>query len=224
MKTLYVTPRQAASQSIGQAQDRSHTHPKNVVFDMGGVLMEWNPLKLASCVAQTEEDAELLAQAVFGGRAWQLQDAGAVSADTVAWTAARELPERLAAQAEYLANHWYEHRTMLPEIGDLIRELKEHGYGIYLLSNAGTQFNEYRDSLPAVECFDGMVVSAFEHVVKPDAALFRILLGRYDLDPRTCLFVDDVEENVIGAERVGMQGYTYDGNVARLRDLLLVNA
>lgn len=187
-----------------------------VVFDMGGVLMEWNPLKLARTFTANDADAELIAREVYGGPEWSLQDAGAVSPETVAWTAQRRLPDRLAGAAEEAARHWYEHRTMLPHIGELIRSLKREGYGIYLLSNAGVQFTEYRHSLPAIDCFDGEVVSAFEHVVKPDLGIFQILCDRYGLKPCKCLFVDDTEVNVAAAERAGMQGYLHTGDVEAL--------
>lgn len=189
---------------------------RTVVFDMGGVLMEWNPLKLARAFTQSDADAELIAREVYGGPEWLLQDAGAVSSSTVAWAAQRRLPERLEDAAAEAAQHWYEHRTMLPHIGDLIRALKQEGYGIYLLSNAGVQFAKYRHSLPAIECFDGEVVSAFEHVVKPDLGIFQILCERYGLTPDECLFVDDTEVNVAAAERAGMHGYLHGGDVEAL--------
>lgn len=191
-----------------------------VVFDMGGVLVEWDPLKLASAFVEDEGDARLLAREVFGGSEWTLQDAGALSADTVAWAARRRLPPRLGDAAEAAAFHWYEHLSNLPGIGSLIRRLKREGHGVYLLSNAGTQFERYRDDLPAIECFDGMVVSAYEHVVKPDPAIYLLLCERYRIAAQTCLFVDDTEANAVAAERVGMRGYHYDGDVERLSRFL----
>lgn len=193
-------------------------HIDTIVFDMGGVLMEWNPLKLARTFTTTEKDAQLIAREVYGGREWQFHDAGAISADTVAWAAQQRLPERLRATAFDATHRWFEHRSMLSGMDELIRTLKQDGYGIYLLSNAGEEFVKYQHSLPAIECFDGKVVSCFEKIVKPEPAIYHILCERYGLTPQTCLFVDDMSINVAAAKRVGMQGYHYDGNVERLKE------
>lgn len=194
---------------------------RNVVFDMGGVLLEWNPLLMARVACDTDADAKLLSNAVFGSVEWVLQDADAVDAATVAWAAKTRLPDRLHGAVDQLVYHWYDDRTFMPQTGELIRELKAAGHGVYLLSNAGTAFEHYKHRLPAYECFDGMVVSCYEHVLKPDARIYRRLCDRYDLAPETCLFVDDVENNVEGARRIGMQGWHFDGTVEALRHVLL---
>lgn len=196
----------------------------NVLFDMGGVLLRWDPLHLARTACKTEEDARLLSSAIFESAEWALQDAGAVDAETVAWTSKQRVPERLHDAVDQLVHHWHDKREFFPQTGELIRELKGRGYGIYLLSNAGPAFNEYKGQLPAYECFDGMVVSCFEHVVKPDARIYRIACERYGLDPAACLFIDDVPTNVRGARRVGIQGWHFDGTVEGLRHFLLGSA
>lgn len=196
---------------------------KNIVFDMGGVLMGWDPVRISQTLCPNPDDAALVAHAVFDSREWGWVDAGAVSPDTVAWTAKLKLPERLHAMADLFVNHWYDEGIFdpLPGMDALIRELKAAGYGIYLLSNAGTTFEEYRSRIPAIECFDGVLVSCYEHVVKPDAPIYLLLCERYGLEPASCLFVDDLLRNVVGAQRAGMQGYVFDGDVDALRSRLL---
>ncbi|MDO4796817.1 MAG: HAD-IA family hydrolase [Coriobacteriales bacterium] len=196
---------------------------RNVVFDMGRVLLEWHPLAMARATCETDDDAELLANAVFGSAEWVLHDADAVDSQTVAWMAKTRVPERLHDSVDQLVHHWYEDRTFMPQTGELIGELKATGYGIYLLSNAGVEFDNYKHRLPAYECFDGMVVSCYEHVLKPDARIYTRLCERFDLAPNTCLFVDDVEHNVEGARRIGMQGWHFDGTVEALHHFLLGN-
>jgi HAD superfamily hydrolase (TIGR01509 family) len=66
-----------------------------------------------------------------------------------------------------------------------------------------------------------MVVSYREHVVKPDARIYRTLLERYELEAGECLFVDDTRTNVLGARMLGMRAWHFDGTVQGLRDLLL---
>ncbi len=194
---------------------------RNVVFDMGGVLLKWDPLGMTRAASETEEDAQLLASAVYGSVEWALQDAGAVDADTVAWASKRRVPARLHDTVDALVHHWWEKREYFGQTGDLIRELKDRGFGVYLLSNAGVAFSEYKHQLPAYECFDGMVVSCFEHVVKPDARIYQILCERYGLEPSSCLFIDDMPVNGDGARRTGMQAWRFDGTVELLRYHLL---
>lgn len=195
---------------------------KNVIFDMGGVLMDWNPVKISQTLCPNPDDAALVAHAVFDSREWGWVDAGAIDPQTVAWTAKLKLPERLHPMADRFVNHWYDEGVFepLPATGELVRELKDAGYGVYLLSNAGTTFGEYRSRIPAIEVFDGVVVSCYEHVVKPDSAIYLLLCERYGLEPSTCLFVDDVRRNVVGAERVGMRGFLFEGDVEALRSYL----
>ena len=190
---------------------------QNIVFDMGGVLMDWNPQKISRALCPDPDDAALLAHAVFDSREWGWVDAGAIKPETVAWTAKLKLPERLHDLADVFALHWYDEFEPLPAMGDLVRELKAQGYGVYLLSNAGTTFEAYRDRIPAIDVFDGILVSCYEHMVKPDEGIYQLFCERYNLEPASCLFIDDLQRNVIGAERAGMQGYVYDGDVDALR-------
>lgn len=83
---------------------------RNVVFDMGGVLMGYDPVGFARPFVQDEDDARLVAAAVFDGREWPLLDAGAVDAQTIGWTAAQRLPEYLGEAAMQTALRWYESR------------------------------------------------------------------------------------------------------------------
>ena len=190
---------------------------KNVVFDMGGVLMDWDPVKISRALCPDPDDAALLAHAVFDSREWGWVDAGVIAPETVAWTAKLKLPERLHDLADVFALRWYEAFDPLPEMGELVRELKAAGYGVYLLSNAGVTFAEYRDRIPAIDIMDGILVSCYERMVKPDEAIYQLFCERFGLEPASCLFVDDLLRNVVGAQRAGLQGYVYEGDVDALR-------
>lgn len=194
---------------------------RNIVFDMGGVLFRWDPLAMARRVCGVEEDAQLLARVVFGSSEWVSQDAGALDDQTVAWTAKTRVPGRLHASVDELVFHWHDHRIAIDGMEELIRDLKAAGYGIYLLSNAGESFAQYEEQLPARSCFDGTVVSCYEHVVKPDERIYRALLERFGLEAGECLFIDDARINVLGARRVGMRSLQFAENPEVIRALLL---
>ena len=181
---------------------------KNVVFDMGGVLMDWDPVKISRALCPDPDDAALLAHAVFDSREWGWVDAGVIAPETVAWTAKLKLPERLHDLADVFALRWYEAFDPLPEMGELVRELKAAGY---------VTFAEYRDRIPAIDSMDGILVSCYERMVKPDEAIYQLFCERFGLEPASCLFVDDLLRNVVGAQRAGLQGYVYEGDVDALR-------
>ncbi len=102
----------------------------------------------------------------------------------------------------------------------LVRELKDSGYGVYLLSNAGTRIHEQLDHMPAWELMDGAVVSAEERMMKPDPAVYQLLCDRYGLEPAECLFVDDNADNCEGARVAGMRAVRYTGDVSAIREEL----
>lgn len=194
----------------------------NIVFDMGGVLMDWDPVKISLLLCPDPDDAALLRKAVFDSREWGFADAGAVKPETIAWTAKLKLPERLHDLADVFALRWYDAFEPMEATGALARELKAQGYGVYLLSNANTLFSRYRDRIPAIDVFDGILVSCYERVVKPDEAIYQLFCERYGLEPASCLFVDDLRRNVMGAERAGMSGYLFDGDADALREFIRV--
>ena len=107
-----------------------------------------------------------------------------------------------------------------PNIPALLRELKELGCGVYLLSNATVRQPEYFPGIPGSQFFDGAVISAHWKVLKPEREIYEILFREYGLEPSECFFVDDLNINVEGALCAGMDGYIFDGDVGRLRQAL----
>lgn len=193
---------------------------KNVVFDMGGVLLDWNPLGIARHFVADEADAKLLANTVFCDPSWGWLDAGAVDEETIIWLAQRKLPERLHEVAKEMILRWYDGRGFHAEANDLAIRLAESGTHVYLLTNAGPAFPRYCERMPAWSHFSGVLVSYREHLLKPDARIYRLLLERYGITGSESLFVDDLEQNVAGAIRAGMQGFHYKGSAAELEAYL----
>ena len=97
---------------------------------------------------------------------------------------------------------------------DLIRWFREKGYRIYFLSNYSEGlYEKTKDRLHFIESFHGGVFSWKEKCLKPDARIYRILLKRYDLNPASCLFFDDREDNVVAACREGIHGVVFGPSV-----------
>ena len=184
----------------------------NFVFDMGGVLMDFDAARLASRGVDSPEDAELIRRALYASPSWALLDAGAISESTMEEIAMARLPERLWEAMLDGFSDWERHVPAFPEMNEEVARLHEQRYGCYLLSNAGTRWWRMKEYIPAMAVMDGFVVSAFERVMKPDPMIYTILCERYRIDPTTCVFVDDNADNCRGAERCGMRSYHYDGD------------
>lgn len=189
---------------------------RNVIFDMGNVLMRFDGPYFAGLFTSTPEDARLLNEALFGSPSWVLLDSGTVTHETVERVAAAHLPERLHPNLHECMAHWSEHSTPLKGTNELAARLKGEGYGIYVLTNASTRVRQQLDHMPAWPCVDGCVVSGIERLMKPDPAIYQLLCERYDLDPATCLFVDDNADNCVGARVAGMRALHFTGDVAAL--------
>ncbi|MBF4581169.1 HAD family phosphatase [Curtobacterium sp. VKM Ac-2865] len=106
---------------------------------------------------------------------------------------------------------WFE---VDPEVLDLVEELHDAGTRLALLSNAGFDFGDpYRRS-PMGSLFETVVVSAEEHVLKPDASIYRDTCARLGIDPAQMVFVDNRAENATGAEAIGAVGHHYTSPAA----------
>ena len=189
---------------------------KNVVFDMGNVLMRFDGPYFSSCFTETAEDAALLHAALFGSPLWTLLDSGTISHETMARYARTHLPERLRPSLDACLAHWPERSEPIEPVNDLAIRLKGEGYGIYVLSNASTRIMEQLSHAPVTPFLDGYVVSAEERLMKPDPAIYRLLCERFSLEPSECLFVDDNEDNCVGARVAGMHAHCFTGNLAEL--------
>lgn len=191
---------------------------KNIVFDMGQVLIHWEPKALCARMGLNMADSALLEKELFVSPYWVMLDRGTISEDEVIAAVSRKLPEKFAPAIDQLVHGWWK-RPLTPMEGmaDLIKELKENGYGIYLLSNANLKLREYFSRIPGAKYFDGLLVSAEEKLLKPEQEIYQCLYNRFSLNPEECFFVDDNPANVEAAMRSGMQSVVFYADAERLR-------
>lgn len=194
---------------------------QNIIFDMGGVLIHFDPRRFVELLGLPEEDGALLLREVFGSVEWVQMDRGSIE-EAAAIAAMREnLPERLHGAAERLVNGWWKLELRQMEgMEELLAELKALGYGLYLLSNATVRQPEYFSALSLNRYFDGRLISAFYKLLKPQHEIFETLLREFGLRAEECFFVDDSSGNVEGARYAGIGGAIFDGDVGRLRRAL----
>ena len=191
---------------------------KNIVFDMGQVLIHWHPGMFLDRYALNAAERKLLLEELFQSVEWVQLDHGTISEGEAVARVCGRLPKALhAIAAEIITGWWKAPLSPVEGMAELVRELKAKGYGIYLLSNAGTALRTYFPRIPGAECFDGLMVSAEENRIKPQYEIFDALFRRFGLKPESCFFVDDSPANVESARCRGMEGTIFRGDVPRLR-------
>lgn len=193
---------------------------KNIVFDMGNVLLRFDRDYFLDAAGVEGEDRKILMNNVYLSVEWARMDRGSMTEVEAAASMCCHIPERLHEKAHLLVDRW--DRPILPVEGmaSLVRELKAAGFGIYLLSNASYRQHEYCPRIPGSEYFDGTLISADVKYVKPEPEIYRLLYKKYGLIPEECVFIDDSAANIEGAERTGMPGIVFHGDAAELREKL----
>lgn len=193
---------------------------KAVIFDMGGVLLDFPTLTLTGACSDTPEDARLLDQAIFKSPEWVALDRGVATEEQVLAAARGRLPERLQAAAAQVIGHWDEYLFPKPEMNALVRELDALGVPMYLLSNTSARFYRFRERIEVFPLLKGALLSFEEKLLKPDPALYRRLFPRFGLVPGECFFIDDLHLNVEAARWCGLEAFCYQNDISRLRAAL----
>ena len=190
---------------------------KKLIFDMGGVLIHWDPGRIVKRLGLEGEDAALLLREVFREVEWPSLDRGAMS-ETEAIAAIRaRLPERLHEAVDRCVYWWRDPLWPMEGMEALLRALKALDYPIYLLSNATSALHEYFPRIPGSDCFLGGLVSADHKLLKPQHEIYELLFETFSLRPEDCLFIDDAPYNIEGAARVGLDGIVFQGDMQELR-------
>ncbi|MBQ3705554.1 MAG: HAD family phosphatase [Clostridia bacterium] len=190
---------------------------RNVVFDMGNVLISFDPGEFMDREGILDPgDREILRKELFGSVEWAQMDMGVETEDSFEPKVTARIPNRLKEPARRLMRNWAFPRHMIPGMEELVKRLKEAGYGVYLLSNASVGQPAYWNKLPVSKYFDGTLVSAFVKTVKPCPAIYTLFTEEFDLKPEECLFIDDAAINVAGAIAQGWQGIVFFGDAAEL--------
>ena len=190
---------------------------KNILFDMGNVLIRFDRKLFLDRLEVSDADKEVLLREVFASVDWAHMDRGTKTEAMALESMKTRLPQRLHAAAEELTLRWDEPLIPIDGMYELVEELKAKGYGVYLLSNASVRQHEYWPRIPTSRFFDGTLISADEHVVKPQPEIYRLCLERFGLKAEESFFIDDMAHNVEGALFCGLSGAVFYGDVNRLR-------
>lgn len=187
---------------------------RNVIFDIGSVLVEFDPERFF-CERFANEHMEEVCPLIFDD-IWAGTDRG----DYLCAVAQRMHHERYPQyrkQIDLIYAHWMEMMTLKEESVAYLKECRKHGYRVYLLSNIGKESYEYlRERYAFFQMVDGMTLSFEERCIKPEPQIYQALLTRWRLSAADCVFFDDQPRNIQTAIRLGMRGIVFE-NIEQAR-------
>ena len=182
---------------------------RNVVFDIGQVLLEFDWKNFISNMDISEKKKEQLIHVTLGNMLhWNEHDRGMSDDEFIEKSLLIEpdIKEELSYYLKHIGTIVKEYDYSVP----IIRKLKEKGYGVYLLSNYGvTPFKYALENMKFFDEVDGMVISHEVGVIKPEPEIYKIFLDKYKLTAGECLFIDDREDNIAAALDMGMSGIVF---------------
>ena len=178
---------------------------KNIIFDFGGVLVDWNPEYFYETVFDDKSELHYFLNEVCT-LDWNLeQDRGRTFEEGIK-ELQKEHPKYKEEIAMYLEGFDVMLREEISANTELIEPLKEHNH-VYGLTNCSAEtITIIEDKFSFPHKLEGMVVSGREKTVKPHSRIYEILLERYNLNAEDCLFVDDRKKNIEGARKAGLKG------------------
>ena len=185
---------------------------RNIVLDMGNVILDFAPERYLDAWVKLEEDKALLRRELFGSIEWVMTDHGTLDNDGLCRAVCTRVPECLHDTVRNIIAHWPEDMPALPGIAEVIGALLNSGYHLYVLSNVGQDYPVMRKNIPHIERFSGEFISSEAKLLKPEPAIFTAFCEKFGLVPSECLFVDDLKNNAYGAMRAGMHGLVYHGD------------
>ena len=185
---------------------------KNIIFDFGNVLLQWNEDKVVSNYSKNKEEKEILKKVIFKSDDWFKLDDGTLGYKEAIEIFKEKLPTNLNIEVEEIMNTWYKTMPINQEICNLIKELKEKRYKIYALSNTHIPVYEYVKNSEIGKYFDGFLISSIEKMMKPNKEIYDRLFEKFELIPQECFFIDDSEKNIEASRKCGMDGHVFNMN------------
>lgn len=182
---------------------------KNIIFDFGAVLVDWNPEYLYAPYFKDAKKTEYFLTNVCPYE-WNTTVDGGRSTEEATLERIALYPEWEKEIKMYFGEWIKMMRGEIPTMYSLVESLKNKGYGVYGLTNWSAEtFPLIKNKYPVFSLLQGYVVSGEEHLLKPQAEIYLTLLKRYSLKAEECVFIDDNPKNTEGAEKVGIKGIVF---------------
>ena len=180
---------------------------KNLVFDLGNVLIEWNSEKILTYFEPENERRQALKQAIFDSGVWHQTDKGELSLKEACDEVLAQLDDSYHPAVQNIFYNWYEVVEIYSGLQEQIRLWAEQGYRIYILSTTCEIFYRIEKAglLPVFPLLSGYILSSEVGVVKPEPEIYQKLLKKYGIDPTESIFIDDIQANLDTAAELGFE-------------------
>ena len=181
---------------------------KNLVFDLGNVLIEWNSEKILTYFETEKVRRQVLRQAIFESGVWHQTDKGELSLKEACEEVLAQLDASYHSVVKNIFYHWYEVVHVYSDLQERIRLwANQGGYRIYILSTTCEIFYHIEKAglLPIYPLLSGYILSSEVGVVKPEAEIYQKLLKKYNLNPVESVFIDDIQANLDTAAELGFE-------------------
>lgn len=192
---------------------------KNVVFDLGGVVVDWSPARLLEEYPGDTEIPVTLFQKGFFQEYWPEYDRGTVDQTGIVKEMSR-FSKRTYAECWDFVEFIKHSLCDIPATQLLIKELSEKGYRLFCLSNMSIEYYDYLKEREVFSYFDGRIISALEHVIKPEKEIYELLMERYDVVPEESLFIDDLEKNIDAARQLGFNTVHFTDKEQGIKEIM----
>ena len=181
---------------------------KNIIFDLGNVIINYNQKQIINNFTEKEEEIKYIYNEIFNSPEWTLMDLGNITNDEAIEIINKRNGFKYEKLTQNFLREWYKKQPINRDIVELAKRLKERGYNLYVLSNMANLTYEYFKNDEFFALCTGIVISAHEHIKKPDEKVYKLLLERYNLIAEECLFIDDDDSgrNYQTANRIGIKG------------------
>ena len=193
---------------------------KNVVLDMGNVLLDFRPEYVMDQFCSSEEEKDVIRRELFEGPEWPLGDRGDIKDKDRFDLVKVRVPEKYHEALKNCALHWDICMDPLDGAKEFCETVKEKGYKIFVLSNASDLFYVYFPKFLPLDFFDGVFVSSDYLMLKPDVEIYKTFLDKYGLKGEECLFIDDRQDNIEGAGKAGLNTFRFEGDYEKVLDQL----
>lgn len=180
---------------------------KNIVFDIGNVILRFDIDDVLNRYTKNEQEREFIKKNIINSPEWlgnSLIDTGFITKETAIKIVQDRTNHEEDSLIEHFWNNYNDYAKVDTRVLDIINELKNKEYNVYLLSNINPYTHEFVKKSGLMELVDGHVLSYQEHEIKPYIRIYTTLLNRYDLIPEETLFIDDNQRNIDTGNRLGI--------------------
>jgi len=192
---------------------------KNIIFDIGNVLLEFKPLDYLKKSFNDDNIEKLLYKEIFQCQEWLHLDRGVLTQDEAVEVISSRNPN-YEVHIKKCMDNWIDILTPIEGTVKILNELKENGYKLYLLSNFHSlAFETVYSKYDFFKHFDGGIISYKEKLLKPETEIYTKLLDTYNLNSEECLFIDDTLVNIEAANSLGINTLHFESHVTLKENL-----